>query len=412
MTTTRSIRAALLVSFVACTPVSSSDVVDAAAGDDAGGDDAGPDAPPPDAPIDRTPPDTVIVTAPPTIAAAAVAGFAFASDDPQAGFRCSLDGAPPVPCPANLQTPALADGAHALAVAAIDLAGNVDPTPAEHAWSIDTGAPVVTVTGGPGDASVIANPSPSYAFTVDEAATTTCAVDAGAEVACTSPFTPAPLAEGTHAIRFVARDAAGNQGEAVRTVTVDRTAPIITITSQPASPTNANTAIVAFTSDESALFTCRLDAFVPAACGTGLAGGRTMSGLADGDHALVVTATDGVGNARAATVTWTLDRTAPQLTLVGTPPFLYAGSIGFAFGASEAVVFSCTVTDDVTSAVLDGPRACGAGTSGSIAYGTALPSGTVMRLTVDGIDAAGNRDPSPLVRQFCRGSVSACATPL
>jgi alpha-tubulin suppressor-like RCC1 family protein len=65
--------------------------------------------------------------------------FELACDEP-CTFECSLDGAPFAACEAELSFEGLSlDAPHTLAVRATDLAGNVEPTPKEHTWSLSFG---------------------------------------------------------------------------------------------------------------------------------------------------------------------------------------------------------------------------------------------------------------------------------
>lgn len=82
-------------------------------------------------------PDTVINSGPTVTTTATSASFAFAS--PQAdttGFKCALDHAALAPCGSPKEYSALALGAHYFEVAAVDSAGNTDPTPAAWLWLV------------------------------------------------------------------------------------------------------------------------------------------------------------------------------------------------------------------------------------------------------------------------------------
>jgi uncharacterized repeat protein (TIGR01451 family) len=87
---------------------------------------------------DATAPDTSIVSAPPASGTGTSAVFDFASTEPDATFECSLDGAAFATCP-DPSTLSVAVGAHTLAVRAVDAAGNADPTPATHSWTVVAG---------------------------------------------------------------------------------------------------------------------------------------------------------------------------------------------------------------------------------------------------------------------------------
>ena len=114
--------------------------------------------------------------------------------------------------------------------------------------------------------------NPDIPFTVDEPATTTCQVDSGAEVPCTSPYTTPNLSDGTHTVTVRATDTAGNTGSAQVSVVVATHAPDTGITSGPARTVlgqqatfDATFAFTASTPD-GATFECKLDAADFAAC--------------------------------------------------------------------------------------------------------------------------------------------------
>jgi hypothetical protein len=90
---------------------------------------------------DIAPPSTRIVSGPDAVEHRREAFFAFDSDDPSAAFECSLDGAALAPCASIIRVTGLGDGGHELVVRARDLAGNLDGTPAQWRWVIDTAPP-------------------------------------------------------------------------------------------------------------------------------------------------------------------------------------------------------------------------------------------------------------------------------
>src|SRR5207244_6201615 len=79
---------------------------------------------------------------------------------------------------------------------------------------------------------------------------------------CASPQAYAgPLAAGSHTFSVQATDTAGNTGTASYTWTIDTTAPVVTISSKPANPTNGTSASFSFSADkEGSTFTCKLEA--------------------------------------------------------------------------------------------------------------------------------------------------------
>src|SRR5207244_7811802 len=97
---------------------------------------------------------------------------------------------------------------HLFEVRAIDLLGNVDPTPAGWPWTIDSAAPDTQITIAPPDPSALA--SAHFEFTASEPGSFECALDGGAFAACSSPLDSAALADGSHTFQARAIDLAGN----------------------------------------------------------------------------------------------------------------------------------------------------------------------------------------------------------
>jgi hypothetical protein len=91
------------------------------------GAEPGPAAPAP--PADRTPPETTVARTKIEANKRRVS-FVFASSEPGSTFRCRLDKRPFAPCPSPRTYRNLKAGGHRFAVAAVDAAGNVDPSPA------------------------------------------------------------------------------------------------------------------------------------------------------------------------------------------------------------------------------------------------------------------------------------------
>ncbi len=112
---------------------------------------------------DTTPPDTSFLTTEPNPTNDATGDFTFSSTEPGT-FECSVDGGAFAACTTPFATASLADGAHTLAVRAIDATTNVDPTPASYMWTVDTAAPAITYTPLPNTTST-ANPTLSAAGT-------------------------------------------------------------------------------------------------------------------------------------------------------------------------------------------------------------------------------------------------------
>ena len=86
--------------------------------------------------VDRTPPNTTITSAPVWGTRSTTATIAFVSTEPGGRFECALDGAAFIPCISPWSRGGLSRTTHGFRVRAIDVAGNVDATPATHSWRI------------------------------------------------------------------------------------------------------------------------------------------------------------------------------------------------------------------------------------------------------------------------------------
>ena len=92
--------------------------------------------------VDTDPPDTTITDNPPARTRDQSAHFEFESDEPGSTSRCQVDSGPIVDCDSGqVDLTDLPEGTRTFKVYARDAAGNDDPTPDEHTWTIDRTAP-------------------------------------------------------------------------------------------------------------------------------------------------------------------------------------------------------------------------------------------------------------------------------
>jgi large repetitive protein len=339
--------------------------------------------------IDTASPDTSISSGPASPTNQTAATFAFGGTETPVTFECRLDGASFAPCASPKSYSGLTAGTHTFDVRAVDSAGNVDPTPASHAWTVDLAAPDTTITSGP--ATPTNQTSASFAFSATEPGSTfECRLDGVAFTPCTSGESYTGLAAGAHTFDVRATDPAGNtdQTPASHGWTVDAAPPETAITGAPADPTNLTTAVFSFSSDDAgATFECRLDGAAYAACTSS----KTYTALAAGFHTFEVRALDTAGNAdpSPAIHTWTIDTTAPDTTIVSGPndPTNQTDA-SFAFTGSEAgAAFECNLD-------FGGWAPC---TSPKAYTGLAAASHTFQ---VRATDPAGNTDPTPAGRTW------------
>jgi hypothetical protein len=333
--------------------------------------------------FDSDEPETNITAAPANPSNSTSATFSFTSDEAGSTFQCQLDGGAWASCSSPRSYTGLTAGSHTFSVRAIDVAGNVDATPATFTWTIDLTAPDTTITSGPSGPT--AATSASFGFASESGAAFECRLDAGTWAACSSPASYSGLSQGTHTFDVRARDVAGNADPtpATRTWTVDTVAPQTSITAGSSTPTNSTSASLSFSSDEAgSTFECRLDGGAWASCSSP----KAYSSLPDGSHTFEVRAIDTAGNVDAtpASRTWTIDTAAPNTTIASGPadPTNSSGA-SFGFGSDEAnSTFQCQ---------LDGG---GYATCSSPKSYSGLSDGT-HTFEVRATDAAGNQDTTP-----------------
>jgi uncharacterized delta-60 repeat protein len=291
--------------------------------------------------IDTSVPDTTIIGGPSGTTSSSSATFTFSASESGVSYQCSLDGGAWASCSSGLSYAGLADGMHMFEVRAVDAAGNVDPTPAQRSWSIDSAAPNTSITSGP--ALVTNATDATFVFTATEASSFQCQLDAAAYSACTSPASFSALSGGSHSFSAYSIDGAGNADPSPATWNwvIDTTAPDTSLTSAPSGTVTSTSATLSFTSpDTAATFECSIDGSAYAACTSPV----SLSGLADGSHSFEVRARDAAGNVDAspAVATWTVDTQAPDTTITSAPPAATNSTAAtLVFNASEPATFQC-----------------------------------------------------------------------
>lgn len=303
--------------------------------------------------VDTVAPEVTIESAPPVTSNSIRAEFEFSADEGGAVFECRLDSTESddwAGCESPLAYGALSDGQHSFEVRATDEAGNTGPA-VTHAWEIETIKPVAEITSGPN--GLVSSDEATFEFESDlEAATFECRLDSedpdGWE-ACESPKVYTELADGAHSFEVRATDP--DQGTGPATIagwTVDTTPPVVTVDQSPSAVTNSADATVAFAIDDpDATVECRFDS-TDDEDWTECESPWEQAGLAEGEHAVEIRATDEAGNTGSAEVTWTVDQTAPETTIDVAPPALnHSIRADFEFSADETeVTFECRLDSD------------------------------------------------------------------
>ena len=339
--------------------------------------------------VDTGAPDTSIGSGPAGPTASTSAAFAFTATEAGSTFQCKLDDGAWVACTSPRSLTGLAQGAHTFRVRSIDPAGNVDPSEATRAWSVDTAAPETSLTAGP--TGPTASKTASFSFSSpDPEAVFQCKLDDGAWQACTSPQALEGLAEGAHGFRVRAVDPAGNvdPSEAARSWSVDTQAPETTLGGGPSGHVATGAASFPFASSEAgSSFECKLDDGPWQACSSP----RALTGLGDGEHTLRVRATDSAGNTdpTEAARTWTVDTAAPDTGISAGPSGptnSTSASFGFSSGETGST-FECRL-DAAAWQTCASPRSLTGLGQGQHTFG--------VRAT----DAAGNVDATEAVRTW------------
>ncbi|HEV2950500.1 MAG TPA: cell envelope biogenesis protein OmpA, partial [Actinomycetota bacterium] len=284
--------------------------------------------------VENTPPETNIVFGPPDPSyntdpegTGPIATFAFESNEAPVTFECALDSAPFTECPDPSEFTGLTPGQHILRVRAVDLALNVDPTPARYTWTVvlDSTAPVTTIDTA--ETVVVEGQFETlFTFSANEPGSTfECSLDTEPFEQCESPMEYSDLTPGQHRFRVRAIDLAGNIEQPPVThvfdIGMDATPPQTTIHSGPDPTVPDDWASFEFSSNEAdATFECAIDGepfeecFNPA----------QYVELEPGEHTFQVRALDSSLNPDPTPATWTwtyLPATpTPETTIVSTPP--------------------------------------------------------------------------------------------
>ena len=247
--------------------------------------------------VDATAPETVIDVTPANPTSATTASFTFhAMDAGTTTFECSLDSGAFAACASGVSYTGVADGGHSFNVRATDNVGNVDATPAQFAWAVDTTAPNTLIDTTPSALTNTAAAAFSFHSTDAGGSTFQCSLDSAAFANCASGIAYAGLADGVHTFAVKASDALGNTDAtpAKYSWTVDTTPPVIA----PHADVSATA-----TSPSGAVVTYTPPAAHDVIGGDGVATCAPASGspFAVGQTQVTCTASDAAGNAAAPT---------------------------------------------------------------------------------------------------------------
>ncbi len=282
--------------------------------------------------------------------------FEFKASNTSAKFYCSLDAASAVECSSPYILENISEASHSLEVSARDASGSVSAA-IQHHWQIDRTAPVVELTSILPPEKLTRSNSMAVAFSVSEPAQLKCTFNGEALASCGSPVVLNSIPEGINRLEWVAIDPAGNASETLQYEwEVDYTAPaaLVSLLSPVNFPSNQTNARFAISANQSATYECHLDGALLSSCFDGM----EVSNLGDGDHVLVVVATDAAGNvSEKAQANWQVDLQPPVLqNLIAFPQdkITMSTSLSLSFEFSENSQVSCEV-DRGGSAICTSP---------------------------------------------------------
>jgi large repetitive protein len=352
--------------------------------------------------VDTTPPETTINTAA-ALTADATPEFTFEASESGSTFECAVDDGPFESCVSPTTVAPQADGQHLFSVRATDPAGNGDPTPAAHTFTVDRTSPDVTVTS-PTANSIVSG-------TVMLAAAASDAVEVAAvkwyldDVQIATDYDGAPwgkdwdsatVADGQHQIFAKARDAAGNWGTSPKlhfTVRNTVLSGLETIIDSGPALTNDRTPDFFFSAtDAGATFECAVDGGPFEPCTSP----KTLPQQTDGDHAFAVRAIDSSNNPdpTPASRAFTIDTARPSVSV--TSPVSGTTVTGdVPFGANATDLAGITAAKWYMDGVEVATDYDGAPWEKSW-RSTNVPNGT-HKLYAKARDAAGNWGSSPSI---------------
>ncbi|MCY9591131.1 hypothetical protein PC41400_26990 [Paenibacillus chitinolyticus] len=268
--------------------------------------------------IDTTPPPAPVVLTPASGTSTnrnqpVISGIS----EPRALVRIELDGsaAGPVTAEASgkwsfIPAAPLADGVHSLRARAEDTAGNISPDSDLVPFTVDTRAPDAPVILKPLADALLNTGSPRIEGHAEANAVVRIVLDGGSVQTVTAGpdgswvYIPASaLADGLHAVKAAAADAAGNIGgySAETAFRIDTTAPAAPRITEPApgTVTNINRPLIKGTAEASVTVNVYVDG-APAGITTAGSGGiwsfTPGATLSTGNHRLTALAVDAAGN--------------------------------------------------------------------------------------------------------------------
>ncbi|HEY7396767.1 MAG TPA: Ig-like domain-containing protein [Gaiellaceae bacterium] len=353
--------------------------------------------------IDNTPPVTTLGAKPDDPDSDATPTFGFGANEPST-FECRVDGGAWTLCVSPDTLPTLGDGPHTFDVRATDTAGNVEPAPPSHAWTLDTIPPIASMT----------SPDPYVRGTITLDSTSS---DPGGSGVASSHFELSPAGanswstigasfdtttqpDGLYDFRVSATDNAANVGTSapIPNIRIDNTPPDVSVTSPVAGAAVTGTVDLTALTDDHGADPSPAVVFEVSPAGQGTwtqvpATWDTNTGpdaVVDGSYDIRATATDWAGNVTTSAVVADVlvDNTAPTVAVTAPTDSSYVNSY-----ATDPLPVAATADDGVGSGVVNveffacSTSDCVGGTVTSLGTDTAGPYTGSWPIPADGARA-------------------------
>jgi len=158
---------------------------------------------------DIIPPETIINSYPLSLTNQVQANFTFSSSEENSTFECKINDENWQACSSLQQYSNLLDGSHTFQVRAKDINQNIDPTPAQYQWAIDSTSPQTEILIHP--PSLTNQDQANFTFSSNEGNSTfECKINENEWENCQSPKIYNDLFEGEYTFLVRAKDLNGN----------------------------------------------------------------------------------------------------------------------------------------------------------------------------------------------------------
>lgn len=224
-----------------------------------------------------------------------------------------------------------------------------------------------------------------------------CKTDGAAASSCGSHLVLSGILEGSHSVRVVARDRAGNISQPITTAfIVDLTAPTVMFNKTPSLITNQTASEFIFSGADQLSGIDHLECRIDAAMDWETCTSPINRVMAAGTHNISIRSLDKAGNVSIeAKYNWKIDTTAPTVTITKMPnPYTNSVTATFEFTGMDngqpITKFECTI---------DAGTVSGAGAACASPLNVAHLTAGPHEFSVVGVDSAGNRS-SPTVYKW------------